>query len=94
MPKAEALSWSELSDGDLITVRQLADLLRISKSYLDKARATEGKGPTYTKFGRSVRYAVGDVRMWIDSNKRLQVGWSLTADGDLPEPWEIESWLR
>lgn len=47
----------------LLTVREAADWLHVSKSLLDKLRVTGG-GPRARYLGRCVRYAVADLDAW------------------------------
>ncbi len=52
----------------LLTVREAAALVRLSKSFLDKARLSGG-GPAYVKAGARVLYDVADLTAWIASRK-------------------------
>jgi predicted DNA-binding transcriptional regulator AlpA len=54
----------------LLTPREAADLLRVSISWLAKARM-RGNGPPYVKLGRSVRYPEGALLQWMKSHVRL-----------------------
>ena len=54
----------------LLTARDAADLLRLSQSWLAKARMA-GDGPPYVKLGRSVRYREGALVQWLKSRARL-----------------------
>lgn len=53
-----------------LTTREVAAMLRIAPQTLEKARST-GLGPQipFVKVGRAVRYAIVDVRAWVESNK-------------------------
>ena len=53
----------------LFTTAEAAELLRMSISFLMKARL-RGDGPRYRKFGRSVRYAEADLHDWLRSRAR------------------------
>ncbi len=53
----------------LYTTPEAAELLRISTSYLMKARL-RGDGPRYRKVGRSVRYSETDLMDWLRSRSR------------------------
>ena len=53
----------------LLTPQETAIRLRVSGSFLAKARMT-GSGPRFRKFGRSVRYAVQDLIDWERSRSR------------------------
>ena len=48
----------------LLTARDAADRLRLSPSWLAKARM-RGDGPPYVKLGRSVRYGESALSEWI-----------------------------
>ena len=48
---------------------QVAELLNLSERTLQGWRVT-GKGPTFEKFGRSVRYATTAVEAWIAAQER------------------------
>jgi predicted DNA-binding transcriptional regulator AlpA len=52
-----------------LRVREVAELLRVSKSWLDKKRLSGG-GPPFLKFGRRVVYDVDDLEDWAVSNRR------------------------
>jgi hypothetical protein len=52
-----------------LRVYEVAELLRVSKSWLDKKRLSGG-GPPYLKFGRRVVYDVDDLAEWAVSNRR------------------------
>jgi predicted DNA-binding transcriptional regulator AlpA len=54
----------------LLTARDAANLLRLSQSWLAKARM-RGDGPPYGKYGRSVRYGEGALVQWMKSRVRL-----------------------
>jgi predicted DNA-binding transcriptional regulator AlpA len=53
----------------LITARDAAGLLRLSLSWLAKARM-RGDGPPYVKLGRSVRYGESALAEWTRSRTR------------------------
>jgi predicted DNA-binding transcriptional regulator AlpA len=54
----------------LLTTKETAKLLRLSPSWLAKARM-RGDGPPYVKLGRSVRYDEGVLAQWMKSRLRL-----------------------
>jgi predicted DNA-binding transcriptional regulator AlpA len=54
----------------LLTCREAATFLRLSESWLSKARM-RGDGPPYEKFGRSIRYSEGALLEWRRSRQRL-----------------------
>jgi hypothetical protein len=74
--KAERLgsipkSARESKSGDcLITPKEAADFLRVSLSWLAKARM-RGDGPPYAKFGRAVRYPENGLIAYTKSRMRL-----------------------
>jgi excisionase family DNA binding protein len=49
----------------LLTTQQAANLLGVSKSFLDKARV-KGSGPPFHRIGSVVRYNPADVHEWAD----------------------------
>ncbi len=54
----------------MLTTREAANFLRLSSSWLAKARM-RGDGPPYVKIGRSVRYSEGALAQWMKSKQRL-----------------------
>jgi predicted DNA-binding transcriptional regulator AlpA len=54
----------------LFTAKEAAAVLRVSSSWLAKARM-KGDGPLYTKIGRSVRYRDSDLTQYAKSRLRL-----------------------
>ncbi len=54
----------------LLTAKEAAKLLKVSLSWLAKARM-RGDGPTYVKVGRSIRYAETALIQWMKSRQRL-----------------------
>jgi hypothetical protein len=51
-------------DLELLTPKEAAGFLRVSESFLAKARM-RGDGPRYRKLSRSVRYLKADLLMWL-----------------------------
>ncbi|UPT93872.1 helix-turn-helix domain-containing protein [Bradyrhizobium barranii subsp. apii] len=51
-----------------IRVKEAAEHLGVSKSFLDKARIYGG-GPTFMKFGTAVVYSTDDLDAWATSRK-------------------------
>ena len=90
---AEIIEYSKLDPQALMTTAQVADWLKVSESYFNKARHT-GEGPKYVKIGAAVRYSKRAMDDWIAEKQRqsTRMGYALTM-GQLPEPWEIEEWL-
>jgi predicted DNA-binding transcriptional regulator AlpA len=54
----------------LLTAKEAATLLKVSLSWLAKARM-RGDGPPYLCVGRSVRYAQSNLMQWMKSRQRL-----------------------
>jgi predicted DNA-binding transcriptional regulator AlpA len=54
----------------LLTSRDAASFLRLSQSWLAKARM-RGDGPPYVKIGRSIRYRETALVQWLKSKQRL-----------------------
>jgi excisionase family DNA binding protein len=54
----------------LLTPKEAAELLKVSLSYLAKARM-RGDGPPFIKVGRSVRYSEAALLQWMKSRQRL-----------------------
>ena len=56
------------------TVQEAARFLRFSRTTLNVWRS-EGRGPTYVKIGRSVRYRGADLERWAiaDSSSRIAI---------------------
>jgi excisionase family DNA binding protein len=61
------------SIGVLLTPKEAADYLRVSLSWLARARM-RGDGPAYVKLGKSVRYLESAVIEWMKSRRRLSTG--------------------
>jgi excisionase family DNA binding protein len=51
---------------ELLTVSEAAHRLKLSESYLNKARLTGG-GPRFVRLGRAIRYSVADLDAWVQS---------------------------
>jgi predicted DNA-binding transcriptional regulator AlpA len=54
----------------LLTPDEAAAFLKLSKSWLAKARL-KGNGPAYHKLGGSVRYSVAVLQQWIKANQHI-----------------------
>ena len=54
----------------LLTPKEATQFLRVSLSWLAKARM-RGDGPPYVKVGRSVRYTETGILGWMKSRQRL-----------------------
>jgi predicted DNA-binding transcriptional regulator AlpA len=71
--RAEALPESILKSTRverLITAKDAANLLRLSASWLAKARM-RGDGPAYVKLGRAIRYRESVLLDWVKSRSRV-----------------------
>ena len=64
-------SARELNSAErLLTPKDAANFLRLSPSWLAKARM-RGDGPPYVKLGRAIRYREGALVQWMRSRQRL-----------------------
>jgi len=54
----------------LLTPKEAAEVLRLSRSWLAKARM-RGDGPPYVKLRRSIRYGEAALAQWMKSRLRL-----------------------
>jgi excisionase family DNA binding protein len=54
----------------LLTPKEAARLLKVSLSWLAKARM-RGDGPPYIRVGRSIRYSEAALLQWMKSRQRL-----------------------
>ena len=54
----------------LLTPKEAARLLKVSLSWLAKARM-RGDGPPYIRIGRSIRYTEAAVIQWMKGRQRL-----------------------
>jgi Helix-turn-helix domain len=63
------------SDLELLTPKEAARFLKLSESFLAKARM-RGDGPRYRKLSRSVRYTKPDLLLWLSANAKTS-----TAEG-------------
>ena len=54
----------------LLTPKEAADRLRVSLSWLAKARM-RGDGPPFIRVGRNVRYSEAALIQWMRSQQRL-----------------------
>ena len=65
-----AATRPETTDERLLTPKETADFLRMSLSWLAKARM-RGDGPPFQKLGRAVRYRESALVQWMKSHVRL-----------------------
>ena len=54
----------------LLTPKEAARLLKVSLSWLAKARM-RGDGPPYSPVGRSIRYTEAELLQWTNSRRRF-----------------------
>jgi excisionase family DNA binding protein len=54
----------------LLTPKEAARLLKVSLSWLAKARM-RGDGPPFIKVGRSIRYSEAALIQWVKGRQRL-----------------------
>jgi predicted DNA-binding transcriptional regulator AlpA len=54
----------------LLTAKEIGTRLRVSLSWLAKARM-RGDGPPYIRIGRSIRYGEDALAQWMKSPQRL-----------------------
>ena len=70
-PMSEGRAAKAGTDSErLITPEEESQLLRVSLSWLAKARM-RGDGPPYVMVGRSIRYTPAGNRQWIRSRQRF-----------------------
>jgi hypothetical protein len=58
------------ADDELLLPAEIARLLKVSLSWLAKARLT-GNGPSFVKIGRSIRYRRSAVQDYIRARTRV-----------------------
>ena len=56
-------------DFELLTSKEAASFLRVSESWLAKARM-RAEGPPFTRIGRSIRYGKATLLRWLKSQER------------------------
>jgi excisionase family DNA binding protein len=54
----------------LLTPKEAAKVLKVSLSWLAKARM-RGDGPPFIKIGRNIRYAEAALLQWMKSRQRM-----------------------
>ena len=54
----------------LLTAKEAAKLMKVSVSWLAKARM-RGDGPPYLQLGRAVRYSEGALLQWMKGRTRI-----------------------
>ena len=63
-PSFAPLHGAGKQDETLLTPKEAARFLRLSESFLAKARM-RGDGPRYRKLSRAVRYSMSDLSAWL-----------------------------
>jgi Helix-turn-helix domain len=61
------------ADFELLTTPEAARFLKLSESFLAKARV-RGGGPRYRKLFRSVRYSKTDLLLWLKACAKTSTG--------------------
>jgi hypothetical protein len=70
-PVSPPKSARESKSGErLFTAHETAGFLRVSLSWLAKARM-RGDGPPFVKIGRTIRYSEAHLQQWIKSQVHL-----------------------
>lgn len=54
--------------GELLTIRQVAELLQVSTATVERLTRS-GEGPPSIKFGRSRRWLRRDVEQWLQDHR-------------------------
>ena len=69
----------------LLTTPEAALALRVSTVTMKRLRGS-GRGPAYVRLGRLVRYRIGDLRRWINSNRIVapEANFGARSGGDAP----------
>jgi hypothetical protein len=67
----------------LLTPKEAASLLKVSLSWLAKARM-RGDGPPYMEIGRSIRYPYDDLIRWMKGRQRLSTSERYRESRGLP----------
>ena len=65
-----AEEFSRFPQDMLLNTRQVAELLGVSMSFLEERRV-DGEGPRVTRLGRACRYAVRDIKLWLQSRAQV-----------------------
>ena len=68
--RANRPTGKALAGERLLTPKEAADFLRVSLSFLAKARMP-GDGPPFVRVGRSIRYLEAPLVQWMRGRQRL-----------------------
>jgi hypothetical protein len=63
---------STVQTGVFLTPKEAAELLKVSVSWLAKARA-RGDGPPFIKIGRCIRYSEAPLHIWAKSKEHCSL---------------------
>jgi len=63
-------SQKVMSDSAVLTPDEVAGRLKLSSSWLAKARM-RGDGPPFIKLGKAIRYPEADLIQWMKARQRL-----------------------
>ncbi len=72
MPRTNTVPFPERDPEDLLTLSEVADILRVPVNTLRWWRQI-GTGPDFFKIGRHLVTTVGDVRRFIREQRRAQL---------------------
>lgn len=66
----ETNNWDELCRKHMLTEKEAAAYIAMSREFLERSRSTTRKsrylpGPSYVKLGRTIRYLRSDLDIWI-----------------------------
>jgi predicted transcriptional regulator of viral defense system len=66
--KLERINKAVADGARVVTVRELAELLELSKARLDQLRGTS-KGPRFSKVNGRITYRLEDVMRWLEGER-------------------------
>jgi hypothetical protein len=69
---------SQIQNDEFVDVKGAAEILKISPSFLNKARVY-GDGPPFVKIGKAVRYRVSGLFSWADAQVRRSTSDTVAA---------------
>jgi hypothetical protein len=69
---------SQIQNDEFVDVKGAAEILKISPSFLNKARVYGG-GPPFVKIGKAVRYRVSGLFSWADAQARRSTSDTVAA---------------
>jgi predicted DNA-binding transcriptional regulator AlpA len=77
-------------DVELLTPKEAAQVLKLSESFLAKARM-RGDGPRYRKLSRSVRYLKADLLVWLKACAKTSTAERLQDDRPPAVDWKEQN---